>query len=76
MPVACSTATVPSQKFKRNVQNFWQSNKKAKSKKLFAACTAGTKKLVWFDKGGHSHMRINNTQAYDDAIVAFLEENQ
>lgn len=47
----------------------------AKSKKLFAACTAGTKKLVRFDKGGHSHLRINNTQAYDDAIVAFLEEN-
>lgn len=45
-----------------------------KSQQLFNACAAGVKELVWFDKGGHSHLRINNTQAYDDAIVKFLEE--
>ena len=44
-----------------------------KSKQLFAACTAGDKKLVWFDRGGHSHLRINNTEAYDKAIVDFVE---
>ena len=43
-----------------------------KSRKLFDACTAGEKKLVWFDEGGHSHLRINNTQAYDNAIMEFL----
>lgn len=44
-----------------------------KSQKLFDACTAGDKKLVWFDKGGHSHLRINNTEQYDQAIVDFLK---
>ena len=43
-----------------------------KSQILFNACTAQDKKLVWFDKGGHSHLRINNPQSYDDAIVEFL----
>ena len=43
------------------------------SKKLFAACAAEDKKLVWFDKGGHSHLRINNTKKYDDTIVEFLK---
>ena len=44
-----------------------------KTKKLFAACTAGEKKLVWFDKGGHSHLRINNLEKYDRAIIDFFE---
>ena len=43
-----------------------------KSKLLFDACVAEDKKLVWFSEGGHSHLRINNTKAYDDAIVEFL----
>ena len=43
-----------------------------KSRKLFAACAAVDKKLVWFDKGGHSHLRINNTEKYDQAIIDFL----
>lgn len=43
-----------------------------KSQILFNACTAQDKKLVWFEEGGHSHLRINNPQAYDDAIVEFL----
>lgn len=45
----------------------------AKSRQLFAACSAQDKKLVWFNKGGHSHLRINNTEAYDQAIIDFFE---
>lgn len=43
-----------------------------KSRKLFAACASRDKKLVWFDKGGHSHLRINNTEKYDQAIIDFF----
>lgn len=43
-----------------------------KSRKLFAACSAEDKKLVWFEQGGHSHLRINNVEAYDQAIVDFF----
>lgn len=46
-----------------------------KSQILFDACTAGDKKLVWFEKGGHSHLRINNTEAYDHAIMEFLSSS-
>lgn len=44
----------------------------AKSRELFAACAAQDKKLVWFGRGGHSHLRINNTEAYDQAIIDFF----
>ncbi len=44
-----------------------------KSKKLFEACSANDKKIVWFDKGGHSHLRINNTEKYDNAIIDFFK---
>ena len=44
----------------------------AKSKKLFGACASQNKKLVWFDKGSHSHLRINNTEKYDNAIMEFV----
>ncbi len=43
-----------------------------KSRELFAACVSEDKKLVWFEKGGHSHLRINNTQQYDQAIIDFF----
>lgn len=43
-----------------------------KSQKLFDACVAEDKKLVWFHKGGHSHLRINNTEQYDNAIIEFF----
>ena len=43
-----------------------------KSRELFAACVSKDKKLVWFEKGGHSHLRINNTQQYDQAIIDFF----
>lgn len=45
-----------------------------KSRKLFAACSAKDKKLVWFSKGGHSHLRINNTEQYDRAIIDFFNK--
>lgn len=45
-----------------------------KSKRLFAACRSENKKLVWFDKGGHSHLRINNTEKYDSVIKEFINE--
>ena len=40
---------------------------------LYNTCTA-PKKLVWFDKGVHSHIRINNTQQYDEAVGSFIDE--
>ena len=45
-----------------------------KSRQLFEACASKDKKLVWFEKGGHSHLRINNTQQYDQAIIDFFGE--
>lgn len=45
-----------------------------KSRQLFAACSSQDKKLVWFDKGGHSHLRINNTEKYDHAIMEFFKK--
>ncbi len=44
-----------------------------KSKKLFNSCSAEDKKIVWFKTGGHSHLRINNTEKYDKAIVDFFK---
>ena len=43
-----------------------------KSQKLFHACSAGDKQLVWFPKGGHSHLRINDPDGYDRAIYEFF----
>lgn len=46
-----------------------------KTQQLFDACSAKDKKLVWFSEGGHSHLRINNTEKYDNAIIDFFGEN-
>ena len=43
-----------------------------KSQKLYDTCTSLHKKIVWFDKGAHSHLRINNKEAYDNAIKEFV----
>lgn len=43
-------------------------------RKLYEKC-GGKKKLVWFDKGIHSHIRINDEKGYDAAITDFLKEN-
>ena len=42
------------------------------SQKLYDACTSTRKHIVWFDKGAHSHLRINNQEAYDNAIKEFV----
>ena len=41
------------------------------AERLYEKCTA-PKKIVWFDKGVHSHIRINNTEKYDEAICDFI----
>ena len=44
-----------------------------KAQQLFDKCTA-PKKVVWFEKGAHSRVRIKNPQAYDEAVIAYLAE--
>ena len=45
------------------------------SRRLFAACSATDKRISWFPRGCHSHLRLNNTPEYDGAIIDFLKEN-
>ncbi|MCR5293122.1 MAG: alpha/beta fold hydrolase [Eubacterium sp.] len=40
---------------------------------LYDSCKA-PKKLVWFDSGAHSRIRINHMDKYDDTIIEFLDE--
>ncbi len=47
-----------------------------KSRKLFAACSAPDKQIVWFKEGCHSHLRINNTEQYDASVVAFVNDGK
>ena len=47
-----------------------------KSQLLYDLCAAPIKRLVWFDKGVHSHLRINAPEKYDAAIGDFLREIQ
>ncbi len=42
--------------------------------KLFEKCGAEDKKLVWFDKGIHSHIRVNAEEKYDEMIMNFVKE--
>lgn len=44
-----------------------------KAKELYAKCPA-PKRLVYFDKGAHSHIKINNSAKYDKVIIDFLKE--
>ena len=43
-----------------------------KSVQLVNKCASPQKKLVWFEEGGHSHLRINNTEKYDQAIIDYV----
>ncbi len=43
------------------------------AEELYADCKA-PKRMVWFDRGKHSRMRINNTEAYDAALSEFVKE--
>lgn len=44
----------------------------AKSQILYDTCVSKNKKILWYDKGSHSHLRINNQEAYDSAIKEFV----
>ncbi|MBQ4061770.1 MAG: alpha/beta hydrolase [Christensenellaceae bacterium] len=44
------------------------------AQELYDACASKVKKLVWFDKGAHSHIRIVNKEKYDSEIKNFLKE--
>ncbi len=46
-----------------------------KTEIMYNKCTA-PKKIVWFDSGAHSRIRINNTEKYDDAVESFLAEQR
>ncbi len=50
-------------------------SKPDKTEKLFAKC-GGDKRIVWFEKGAHSHIRINNHEKYDEAVKEFLRYEQ
>lgn len=41
---------------------------------LVDRCGSKNKKLVWFDTGAHSMLRINHTEKYDQEITQFLSE--
>ena len=43
-----------------------------KAQQLFDVCTSKGKKIVWFDKGTHSHIRNNETEKYDSSVKEFL----
>lgn len=45
-----------------------------KCKTLFDKCASTTKRLVTFDKGAHSHLRINAVEKYDSTIKNFLKD--
>lgn len=40
--------------------------------KLYDTCPSKEKRLEYFPYGAHSHVRINNTEAYDSKISSFL----
>lgn len=40
---------------------------------LYEKCHA-PKKLIWFEKGVHSHLRINNIEKYDNSICGWIAE--
>ena len=40
---------------------------------LYDLCNS-KKRLVWFDKGAHSHIRINNEVEYDNTIKEFIKD--
>lgn len=44
------------------------------AQKLFDKAGGESKRLVWFARGRHSFVRINNTEGYDAAIADFLAE--
>lgn len=45
-----------------------------KCQSLFDKCSSKHKRLVWFEEGAHSHLRINATEKYDSEIKNFVLE--
>ncbi len=45
-----------------------------KCQSLFDKCSSNHKRLVWFDEGSHSHLRINAQEKYDSEIIKFISE--
>lgn len=43
------------------------------AEKLFAKCPHDKKRLIWFEHGGHSKLRITDTERYDQTIVDFIK---
>lgn len=43
-----------------------------KAELLYETCPVKEKRIKFFPKGAHSHVRINNTSGYDDEISRFL----
>ena len=43
-----------------------------KTKILFNDLAANTKKIVWFPKGAHSHLKINDEAGYEKAILDWV----
>ena len=41
---------------------------------LYDTCASKDKEIAWFPHGEHSHVRINQTEGYDEAIIKFLKE--
>lgn len=48
-------------------------SKPENAQKLFEKCGSREKQLVLLDIGGHSRLRINQTEQYDAAVKAFLK---
>ncbi len=44
-----------------------------KGQLLYDTCQS-KKKLVWFEKGAHSKVRINNQEKYDNTVIEYLNE--
>ena len=44
----------------------------AKAQTMFDQCPARQKTLAWFPHGGHSRVRINNPELYDQTVCKFL----
>ena len=41
---------------------------------LYNTCASQQKRLVWFETGAHSRLRITDTERYDSSIRTFLTE--
>ncbi|MCR4617177.1 MAG: alpha/beta hydrolase [Lachnospiraceae bacterium] len=45
----------------------------AKAEKMFASCPSNHKKLVWFEEGMHSHLKIRAPKKYDETVKEFID---